>query len=89
MTDTQKIPPAGTIADRVRQCVSRVLIVMPEDVTLESHFINDLNADSLENVEITMELEDEFGIQIPDEDADKIETVQQAIDYVTRVKGGA
>ena len=52
------------------------------DVKIESSFVNDLGADSLDTVELVMALEEEFECEIPDEDAEKITTVQQAIDYV-------
>jgi len=51
-------------------------------ITRETSFVNDLGADSLDTVELVMEFEDEFDISIPDEDAEKIQTVGQAIDYV-------
>jgi acyl carrier protein len=53
-----------------------------EQITRETSFINDLGADSLDIVELVMELEDEFGIQIPDTDSEKIQTVGNAIDYI-------
>ena len=56
--------------------------VAPADVSRETHFINDLNADSLDTVELVMEFEDEFELSIPDEEAEKIQTVGQAIDYI-------
>jgi len=52
------------------------------EITRESSFVNDLNADSLDTVELVMEFEDEFDVTIPDEEAEKIQTVGQAIDYV-------
>ncbi len=55
----------------------------PDKITPETSFINDLGADSLDTVELVMELEDEFEISIPDEDAEKIQTVGNAIDYIT------
>ena len=57
----------------------------PEKVTTKSNFIEDLDADSLDTVELVLKLEEEFEIDIPDEDAEKILTVQQAIDYIARV----
>ena len=61
------------------------------EITRESSFVNDLNADSLDTVELVMEFEDEFDVTIPDEDAEKIQTVGQAIDYVSNytAKGGS
>ena len=58
--------------------------VEPEQVKPEAQFVNDLGADSLDTVELIMALEEEFECEIPDEDAEKITTVQQAIDYVTK-----
>ena len=60
------------------------------EITRESSFVNDLNADSLDTVELVMEFEDEFDVTIPDEEAEKIQTVGQAIDYVKNyvVKNG-
>ena len=52
------------------------------DVTSEAHFVDDLGADSLDTVELVMKFEDDFGMEIPDEDAEKIQTVQNAIDYI-------
>jgi acyl carrier protein len=52
------------------------------EITRDTSFVNDLNADSLDTVELVMEFEDEFEISIPDEDAEKIQTVGQAIDYI-------
>ncbi|MEX0777024.1 MAG: acyl carrier protein [Phycisphaeraceae bacterium] len=52
------------------------------EITRETHFVNDLNADSLDTVELVMEFEDEFETSIPDEEAEKIQTVGQAIDYI-------
>ena len=52
------------------------------EITRDTHFVNDLNADSLDTVELVMEFEDEFETSIPDEEAEKIQTVGQAIDYI-------
>jgi len=70
------------VADRVRKIVVEHLGVEEEKVTDTSSFIDDLGADSLDTVELVMALEDEFGTEIPDEQAEKITTVQQAIDFV-------
>ena len=69
------------IAERVNKIVVEHLGVEPEKVKLEASFIDDLGADSLDTVELVMAFEEEFSIEIPDEDAEKITTVQNAIDY--------
>jgi acyl carrier protein len=71
-----------TIEDRVRKIVAEQLGVNDADVKNVSSFVNDLGADSLDTVELVMALEEEFETEIPDEDAEKITTVQQAIDYI-------
>lgn len=71
------------IEQRVKKIVAEQLGVNEPEVKNESSFVNDLGADSLDTVELVMALEEEFGCEIPDEDAEKITTVQQAIDYVT------
>jgi acyl carrier protein len=73
--------------DKVKQIIMEKLGVSEEQVTPEASFIDDLNADSLDIVELVMELEDAFGLEIPDEDAEKLRTVQNAIEYLSgRVK---
>ena len=72
----------ANIADRVKQIIVEQLGVDAAEVTPAAHFVNDLGADSLDTVELVMALEEEFETEIPDEDAEKITTVQQAIDYV-------
>ena len=67
---------------RVFKVVAEQLGVNEADIKNESSFVADLGADSLDTVELVMALEEEFGCEIPDEDAEKITTVQQAIDYV-------
>jgi len=67
---------------KVKKIISEQLGVPEADVKPEASFVNDLGADSLDTVELVMALEEEFGIEIPDEDAEKISTVQNAIDYI-------
>lgn len=71
-----------SVEDRVKNIIVEQLGVEPSEVTPEAHFIDDLGADSLETVELVMAFEDEFKIEIPDEDAEKITTVGSAIDYL-------
>jgi acyl carrier protein len=70
------------IEQRVKKIVTEQLGVNEADVKNESSFVDDLGADSLDTVELVMALEEEFDCEIPDEEAEKITTVQQAIDYV-------
>ena len=72
----------SNIEARVRKIIIEQLGVKEEQVTNESSFVEDLGADSLDTVELVMALEEEFELEIPDEDAEKITTVQQAIDYI-------
>lgn len=70
------------VAQKVKDIIVEQLGVNADEVTEEASFIDDLGADSLDTVELVMALEEEFETEIPDEDAEKITTVQQAIDYV-------
>ena len=72
----------SNIEERVKKIVCEQLGVKEEEVTTESSFVNDLGADSLDTVELVMALEEEFETEIPDEEAEKITTVQQAIAYI-------
>ena len=72
-----------SIEERVKKIVSEQLGSGEDEITNESSFIDDLGADSLDTVELVMALEEEFDIEIPDDDAEKIATVQAAIDYVS------
>lgn len=73
----------SNIEERVKKIVAEQLGVKEEEVKNESSFVDDLGADSLDTVELVMALEEEFETEIPDEEAEKIVTVQAAIDYVT------
>jgi acyl carrier protein len=75
------------IAERVATIVCNQLDVEKEKVKPETSFINDLGADSLDIVELVMELEEEFDMSIPDEDAEKIRTVGEAVEYIRKNKG--
>lgn len=70
------------IEQRIKKIVAEQLGVKEDEVKNESSFVNDLGADSLDTVELVMALEEEFECEIPDEQAEKINTVQEAIDYV-------
>ena len=74
------------IADKVKSIIVDKLGVDDSEVTNEAHFTNDLGADSLDTVELIMEFEKEFDISIPDEQAENIHTVGQAIDYLIKEK---
>lgn len=75
------------LADRIKAIISEQLMVDLEEVTDESSFVEDLGADSLDTVELIMEFEDEFGIEISDEDAEKISSVGEAIAYLEKLVG--
>jgi acyl carrier protein len=75
------------IEDKVISIVSEQMGINKAEITREVSFINDLNADSLDIVELVMEFEDNFEMNIPDEEAEKIKTVGQAIDYIVAHQG--
>ncbi len=77
------------IATKVKEIIVDKLGVDMSEVNEEAHFVNDLGADSLDTVELIMEFEKEFDISIPDEDAEKIQTVGDAINYVEEKAAGA
>jgi acyl carrier protein len=75
----------AAIEAKVTEIVSEQMGVDKAEISRETSFINDLNADSLDTVELVMEFEDEFDMSIPDEEAEKIQTVGAAIDYIVSV----
>jgi acyl carrier protein len=77
---------ATQIEAKVRSLVAEQLGVGEDEIKLESSFIDDLGADSLDIVELVMAMEEEFGIEIPDDQQDNIKTVRQAIDYINEHK---
>ena len=77
---------SAAVEEKVRKIIIDQLGVDEAEVTAEAKFIDDLGADSLDTVELVMALEEEFGIEIPDEDAEKITTVRLAIDYIQEHK---
>jgi acyl carrier protein len=79
---------AKSIEERVIEIVCEQLNTKKEDVKRETSFINDLGADSLDTVELVMEFEERFGIEIPDQDAEKIRTVGDAVDYIASKASG-
>ncbi len=72
----------STTLDKVKEIVMDKLGVEESKITEGAHFMDDLGADSLDTVELIMQLEEEFGIEIPDEDAENITTVGKAVDYI-------
>lgn len=80
---------AEAVHDRVRAIIAEQLGVKLEEVTDSASFIEDLGADSLDTVELVMALEEEFGVEIPDEDAEKMVTVGDAIKYIEQKAAGS
>lgn len=78
------MPTVEEIEQKVVSIVSEQMGVDKAEISMETSFINDLNADSLDTVELVMELEDEFDMNIPDEEAEKIQTVGAAVSYVQK-----
>ena len=78
---------ASTVEQKVKEIICEQLGMSEEEVTLDASFIEDLGADSLDLVELVMRFEEEFDIEIPDEDAEKIQSVRDAYAYVEQHKG--
>jgi acyl carrier protein len=76
-----------SVAEKVKSIIVEQLGVEADEVTLEASFTDDLGADSLDIVELVMAFEEEFGIEIPDEDAEKIGRVKEAVDYIEQHAG--
>ncbi|MFP6618739.1 MAG: acyl carrier protein [Pirellulaceae bacterium] len=76
----------ASVAERVFGIINEQLGVEKDKITLETSFVNDLGADSLDQVELVMELEEEFDVTIPDESAEDIQTVGQAIDFIEKAQ---
>ncbi|HOP48557.1 MAG TPA: acyl carrier protein [Desulfobacteraceae bacterium] len=77
----------ASVEEKIIKIICEQLDVAEADVVLEASFVDDLGADSLDQVELIMAMEEEFDISIPDEDAEKIVTVQNAVDYIKNAKG--
>jgi acyl carrier protein len=82
----RRILKVATVSERVMDIVATQLGVSKDQITPETNFVNDLGADSLDQVELVMELEEEFDINIPDDAAEKIQTVGQAIEYIEKTQ---
>ena len=76
------MPDLAEIETKVKKIVADQMSVAEDEITRDTSFVNDLNADSLDTVELVMEFEDAFEMSIPDEEAEKIQTVGMAIDYI-------
>ena len=78
---------AGNIEERVKEIIADQLGISVDQIKPESKFVDDLGADSLDVVELIMAFEEEFDVEIPDEDAEKIATVQDVLDYIAEKQG--
>lgn len=74
------------IKEKVIKIVSEQMGVEKSEITMDTSFVNDLNADSLDTVELVMEFEDQFELSIPDEEAEKIQTVGQAVEHISKAQ---
>lgn len=83
--ETKEVSPVAgkdSIFERVRQIIVDTLSIDEEEVKMDAHFMDDLGADSLDVVELVMAIEEEFDLEIPDDEAEKIQTVGQAVEYI-------
>ncbi len=88
LTESQVVALSrAEIEEKVIKIVGDQMGVDKSEINMETSFVNDLNADSLDTVELVMEFEDAFEMSIPDEEAEKIQTVGQAVDYILKVQG--
>jgi acyl carrier protein len=87
MITIDKEGPAMAVAEKVKSIIVEQLGVDEDEVTLDASFTEDLGADSLDIVELVMAFEEEFGIEIPDEEAEKISNVREAVDYIQNNAG--
>ena len=79
----------SSVEDQVKAIIAEQLGIKVDEIKQDATFVDDLGADSLDTVELVMALEEEFETEIPDEEAEKITTVQNAIDYVNKAKSGS
>ena len=79
----------SSVEDKVKAIIAEQLGIKVDEIKQDASFVDDLGADSLDTVELVMALEEEFETEIPDEEAEKITTVQNAIDYVNKAKSGS
>jgi len=75
------------VEEKVKEIIAKQLGVNAAEITLESSFVEDLGADSLDTVELVMAFEEAFNVEIPDEDAEKIQKVKDAVGYITKKQG--
>ncbi|MBI5864585.1 MAG: acyl carrier protein [Planctomycetes bacterium] len=80
--EVQVVPEKSEVEMKVKKIVAEQMGVAETEISAATSFVNDLNADSLDTVELVMEFEEEFELNIPDEEAEKIQTVGQAVDYI-------
>ena len=82
--EDRSVPTREEIEEKVKDIVSEQMGVDKSEISSETSFVNDLNADSLDTVELVMELEDEFDMSIPDEEAEKLQTIGTAVEFIEK-----